>query len=259
MKMLSQKDVDVPVGVKKGNENTYRKNWMTATRGTGRIMIFAGDQKIEHLNEDFYGEGISADDNTPEHLFTIASQADIGVFASQLGLISQYGKKYPKVPYLIKLNAKTNLVKTEQAEPVSRHFNTIEDVLAFRESSGLNIVAVGMTIYVGSEDEGTMLVESAQAVFKAQQAGLLSVIWSYPRGKAVSNEKDPRIVAGAAGVAVLARVLFGHTFRIEELLVFPLVLFRNGSLGRTGWFRFSYRDKVRMDLQTSQTLFAFIL
>ncbi|KKR15204.1 MAG: Fructose-bisphosphate aldolase, partial [Candidatus Falkowbacteria bacterium GW2011_GWA2_39_24] len=34
-----------------------------------------------------------------------------------------------------------------------------------------------------------------------QRHGLLSVLWIYPRGQAVSNEHDPHLIAGAVGVA----------------------------------------------------------
>ena len=33
-------------------------------------------------------------------------------------------------------------------------------------------------------------------------AGLIVVLWIYPRGKAVTDEKDPDLIAGAAGVAL---------------------------------------------------------
>lgn len=89
----------------------YVKNIKTATHDTGRLMLFAGDQKVEHMNHDFYGEGIAPDDANPEHMFQIASKAKIGVFATQLGLVARYGDEYPDVPYLIKLNSKTDLVK----------------------------------------------------------------------------------------------------------------------------------------------------
>lgn len=45
-------------------------------------MLMAGEQKVEHLKEDFYGSGIALEDANPEHLFRIASQARIGVFAT---------------------------------------------------------------------------------------------------------------------------------------------------------------------------------
>jgi fructose-bisphosphate aldolase/6-deoxy-5-ketofructose 1-phosphate synthase len=57
-----------------------------------RFFLFAGDQKVEHLNKDFFGEGIPESSCDPEHMFKIASQSPISAFATQLGLISLYGQ-----------------------------------------------------------------------------------------------------------------------------------------------------------------------
>nr|WP_319537542.1 aldolase [uncultured Methanospirillum sp.] len=195
------KSVSVPLDVPKDQQKTYTSNFKTITHDTGRLMLFAGDQKIEHLNADFYGEGIHEDDNDPEHLFRIAAKAKIGCFATQLGLIARYGADYPDVPYLVKLNSKTNLVGTSQQEPSSGLLTTIEQVVRFRKTSGLKIVGIGYTIYLGSEAETEMLTAAANAVFEAHQNGLVTVLWIYPRGKAVKDEKDPHLIAGAAGVA----------------------------------------------------------
>lgn len=191
----------VPADVPPGSINEYVNNFDEITLGSGRLMLFAGDQKIEHLNQDFYGEGIHEDDNDPEHLFKIADTAEIGVFAAQMGLIAMYGRDYPEVPYLVKLNSKTNLVSKEQKDPLSTQLVEVEQVVDFKNNSGLNILGVGYTIYLGSEFEHIMLQQAAQAVYKAHQYGLLTVLWIYPRGKAVGSEKDPDLIAGATGVA----------------------------------------------------------
>ena len=195
------KGFTVPLDVPKSAQETYVRNLKMITHNSGRLMLFAGDQKIEHLNDDFYGEGIHPDDHDPEHLFRIASKAKIGCFATQLGLVAKYGGDYPKVPYLIKINSKTHLVPTSQADPFSSLINTIDQVVAFRKCSKLNITGIGYTIYLGSEHESAMLSTAAQAIFEAHQNGLVTVLWIYPRGKAVGNEKDPHLIAGAAGVA----------------------------------------------------------
>ena len=77
-----------------------------------------------------------------------------------------------------------------------------EDVLEFKKNSGLNIVGVGYTVYIGSEYENMMLAEAGRLVTWAHQNGMITVLWMYPRGKAVLDEKDPHLVAGAAGVAL---------------------------------------------------------
>jgi len=194
-------EINIPADVPNGNINEFVNNFDLATHGTGRLMLFAGDQKIEHLNDDFHGEGIHEDDNDPEHLFKIADTAEIGVLAIQMGLLSIYGSDYPEIPYLVKLNSKTNLIKTAQRDPVSLGLMDVEQVLEFKKNSGLEVVGIGYTIYLGSEFEHQMIREAAQAVFKAHQAGLISVLWIYPRGKAVKDEKDPHLIAGATGVA----------------------------------------------------------
>ncbi|HIH96021.1 MAG TPA: aldolase [Thermoplasmata archaeon] len=194
-------NIKVPLDVAKSARNAYIKNYKTMTHGTGRLMLFAGDQKVEHLNKDFYGEGIHSDDSTPEHLFQIASKGKTGAFATQLGLIARYGMDYRDISYLVKLNSKTNLVKTSQKDPFSNRWVDVKQVIDFRDNSGLNIVGVGYTIYPGSEFEGEMLRQAAQVVYEAHTHGLVTVLWAYPRGKAVKDERDPHLIAGAAGVA----------------------------------------------------------
>lgn len=196
-----EKDVVVPLDVPKTARESYMKNYLTITRESDRLMLFAGDQKVEHLNADFYGKGIHPDDSDPEHLFRIASHANIGVFATQLGLIARYGMDYPEIPYLVKLNSKTNLVKTSQSDPLSNQWIDVKQVADFQQQSGLKILAVGYTIYLGSQFEAQMLRQAAQLVFHAHQYGLITILWIYPRGKAVVEEKDPHLIAGATGVA----------------------------------------------------------
>lgn len=193
--------VDVPADVPQEFVKDYVKHFSLATHDSGRLMLFAGDQKIEHLNKDFYGEGIAKEDADPAHLFNIASRGKIGVFATQLGLIAKYGKDFPKVPYLVKFNSKTNLVKADQQDPLSSSMTSIDAVMRFKKSSGLTVCGIGYTIYLGSEYENTMLAEAAKYVFEAHQYGMIAVLWIYPRGKAVKDEKDPDLIAGAAGVA----------------------------------------------------------
>ncbi len=199
--MPAQADIIIPLDVPGEARETYLNGYRTMTHGTGRLMLFAGDQKVEHLNDDFFGEGISPDDADPEHLFRIADRARIGVFATQLGLIARYGTDYPDVPYLVKLNSKTNLVKTAQRDPLSSELHHVRQAVDLRDRAGLNILGVGYTVYLGSDYEAVMLYQAAQIVHRAHQHGLLSVLWMYPRGQAVKDEKDPHLIAGAAGVA----------------------------------------------------------
>lgn len=207
-RMIQKKKIvatsSVPLSVPKKMVATYKKNMKTATGNSPyqRLFLFAGDQKIEHLNEDFYGPTIPEECGNPEHLFAIASQSRIGVFATQLGLIARYGAAYPKINYVVKMNAKTNIIPTTQQDPLSLALCSIEQVIAFKKQTGLNIIGIGYTIYPGSEHEATMFAEAAHLIHQAHKHGLIAVVWSYPRGKAVRNERDPNLIAGAAGIGV---------------------------------------------------------
>ena len=203
MPSITRDQVKVPADVSPEMREAYIDNYMKATRNSGRLMLFACDQKIEHLNKDFYdgGEEIDLADCEPEHLFKIGSQGVCGVLAGQRGLIAQYAADYPDINYLVKMNSKTNLVKTAQEDPYSPQLYGLDTVLAMRDS-GVNIVGLGYTIYLGSEYEATMMAEAGDLIAQAHAEGLLVVLWIYPRGKAVTAEKDPDLIAGAAGVAL---------------------------------------------------------
>ena len=201
MPTITADQVRVPADVMPESREIYVENYMKATRGTGRLMLFACDQKVEHMNGDFYGEGIDIADAEPEHLFRIGSQGVIGVLAGQRGLIAQYAADYPEINYLVKMNSKTNLVSTKQEDPYSPQLYDLDAILAMREA-GVNIVGLGYTIYLGSEYEATMMAEAGNLIAQAHANGLLVVLWIYPRGKAVTAEKDPALIAGAAGVAL---------------------------------------------------------
>ena len=204
MTTMTSAKIDVPADVPSSKQSLYEQNFQTMTKGTGRLMLFAGDQKVEHLNDDFSGalsDGtpITADDGHPEHLFRIARDGVIGCFATQLGLIARYARDYPTVPYLVKMNSKSHLIKTSQQDPRSLAWCSVDDALTLREN-GVNIVGVGFTVYLGSEFESEQMREAAQACFQAHRNGLVSVLWIYPRGAAVAEEQHPHLIAGATGL-----------------------------------------------------------
>ena len=196
----------VPADVPDELIETFIDNMDAATCGTAKMNLFACDQKIEHLNDDFYDGSnmIPLTSNDSEHLFTIGQkcheQGTIGVLAGQLGLISHYARDYPEIPYLVKLNSKSHLVKTKQRDPISQALWDMDDVMSLVHN-GINVVGIGYTIYIGSEYEHEMLSEAAQFIRQAHELGMISVVWMYPRGNAVTDEKDPQLISGAAGVA----------------------------------------------------------
>ncbi|MHB1635988.1 beta/alpha barrel domain-containing protein [Acidiferrobacter thiooxydans] len=190
-----------PIGIPPDSRRLFEENYALSTQGSDRLFLMAGDQKVEHMNDDFVGDNVSSDDADPENLFRIASEAPVGCFATQLGLIHRYGMDYKDIPYLVKINSKTHLVGSEQRDPLSRQWQSIEQVADFIRYSHLQVVGVGYTIYPGSEYEPAMFTEASRLIYDAHQRGLLAVVWAYPRGKGVGDrEQDAHIIAGAAGL-----------------------------------------------------------
>ncbi len=192
------KSIKMPLSVPNNKKSEYLRNYRLLTNGSGNLLLIAGDQKVEHLNADFFGPGIAPEDKNPEHLFKIASASKGGVLATHLGFISRYGRDYRSLPYIVKLNGKTNLGAGEKNS--NKVWWTVEDIIKFKKQSGLNIAAIGYTLYLGGIYEAKMLKAAAQAIFEAHQAGLLAILWVYPRGKGV-KEEDIHTIAGGAGVA----------------------------------------------------------
>jgi len=193
------REIKLPLSVPKNKKTAYRRHYGQLTNDSGRLFLIAGDQKIEHLNADFYGPGISAEDNRPEHLFQVAAAIQGAVFAAHLGLISRYGDNYRQITYLVKINGRTNLGDNE-TKKAAKTLWSVEDVVRFKKESGLKIVGIGYTLYLGGPDEAKMISQAARAVFEAHQNGLVAVLWVYPRGKNV-KEEDIQTIAGGAGVA----------------------------------------------------------
>ncbi|MCX6794825.1 MAG: aldolase [Candidatus Falkowbacteria bacterium] len=192
------KSIKIPLSVPSRKKNEYLKNYRVLTNNSGHLLLIAGDQKVEHLNDDFYGPGITPEDKNPEHLFKIAAASGGGALAVHLGLISRYGHDYSSLPYIVKINGKTNLGEGEKNS--GKVWWPVEDVTKFKKQSGLKVAAIGYTLYLGGIYEAKMLAKAAKAIFEAHQAGLLAILWVYPRGKNI-KEEDIHTIAGGAGVA----------------------------------------------------------
>ena len=194
----------IPADVPTDMTYVYETNIRLVTKDTGRLVLFAGDQKVEHLNDDFFGTmkagPIAEEDADPEHLFRIADRGLIGCFATQFGLVARYGPDYSDVPYLVKVNSKTHLISGAQGDPRSTDWVTLDQVTVLRDA-GLNIVGVGYTVYPGSQFETEQMAGAAKVCHEAHRRGMIAVLWVYPRGAAVPNERDPHLIAGAAGLA----------------------------------------------------------
>lgn len=152
----------------------------------GKALFLAYDQGIEHGPTDFNDENVD-----PANVLKIAQSGYFTGIIFQKGVAEKYyDKKKNKVPLIVKLNGKTNLLKDE--DPYSPQVCSVEEALSLGAS------AVGYTIYLGSEFESFMTAEFGKIEEEAHKKNLPLIAWMYPRGRSVANEADPKVVAYAA-------------------------------------------------------------
>ena len=160
----------------------------------GRALFLAYDQGMEHGPADFNDENVD-----PAKIVEIAEsgspRGEAGLFTGlifQKGIAEKYYQKgVHKTSLIIKLNGKTNLVKDD--DPYSPQLCTV----AFAKELGA--VAVGYTLYVGSNHEAQMTSEFATIVEESNKLGIATIGWMYPRGKSVAGrENSKEIIAYAA-------------------------------------------------------------
>lgn len=152
-----------------------------------KALFLAYDQGLEHGPTDFNDESVD-----PNYILSIGIEGKFNAVVFQKGVAEKYydSSLHNALPLIVKLNGKTNIVK--DVEPYSPLLCTVSEAIR------LGAVAVGYTVYVGSEFENKMTEELAAVVREAREKGLPVISWMYPRGKNVPNPQDDKIVAYAA-------------------------------------------------------------
>ncbi len=152
----------------------------------GKALFLAYDQGLEHGPSDFNDKNVS-----PNYIIDIAKKGKYNGIIFQKGIAEKYKKeiKKSKVPLIVKLNGKTNLVK---GDPISVQICSVEEALP------LGAAAVGYTIYIGSVHENKMFDEFADIQKKAHSEKIPVIAWIYPRGKSIKNKSKKELMAYAA-------------------------------------------------------------
>jgi len=154
-------------------------------------MFLAYDHGVEHGPIDLVGKSID-----PGFILEIADKAGYNAVVLQKGVAEKYyvGSQYKnKIPLILKLNGKSRLVG---GEAISRQVCSVDEAIS------LGAVAVGYTIYLGSEFESEMLEEFGKIEEEAHKNGLIVIAWVYPRGKSIKDDSSPEIIAYAARMAL---------------------------------------------------------
>src|SRR5205807_6433714 len=151
--------------------------------GTGKLVILPVDQGFEHGPARSFAPNPAAYD--PDYHFQLAVDAGCNAYAAPLGFLeASAGKFAGPVPLILKLNNSDTLAKME---PCSAVTGSVKDALR------LGCSAIGFTIYPGSGARNTMYDEIRELILEAKDAGLPTVIWSYPRGSGLAKEGEQAI------------------------------------------------------------------
>jgi class I fructose-bisphosphate aldolase len=155
-----------------------------------KALFLAYDQGLEHGPTDFNDENVD-----PNYIIQIAKKGKFNAVIFQKGIAEKYSNeiKKSKIPLIIKLNGKTNLTHDE---PISRQLCTVDEAVK------LGAVAVGYTIYIGSQYENIMMQEFENIEREAHKLGLPVIAWIYPRGKGVKNKTPRELMAYSARVGL---------------------------------------------------------
>ena len=161
--------------------------------GSGYVSIFPVDQGIEHsAGSSFAINPIYFD---PENIVKLAYEGGCNCVTSTLGTLGAVSRKYAhKIPFMVKLNHNEFLTYPNRYDQVM--FSSVEQ--AFE----LGAVAVGATIYFGSDESTRQIQEVSEAFSRAHELGLVTVLWCYVRNPAFKTpDKDYHVSADLTGQA----------------------------------------------------------
>ena len=146
---------------------------------TGYVSILPVDQGIEHTaGASFAPNPLYFD---PENIVKLAIEGECNCVATTFGVLGSVARKYAhKIPFMVKINHNELLTYPTSYQQVM--FGTI------REAWNLGAVAVGATVYFGSEDSRRQLVEVAEAFEYAHELGMATVLWGYLRNSAFKKD-----------------------------------------------------------------------
>ena len=161
--------------------------------GTGYLSILPVDQGIEHsAGASFAPNPIYFD---PENIIKLAVEGGCNAVASTLGVLGSVARKWAhRIPFIVKINHNELLTYPSKHDQVL--FASVDQ--AFE----MGAVAVGATIYYGSDEATRQIQEISEAFEYAHSLGMFTVLWAYLRNSAFkTKEADYHLSADLSGQA----------------------------------------------------------
>jgi class I fructose-bisphosphate aldolase len=140
--------------------------------GTGYLSILPVDQGIEHSAGASFAPNPEYFD--PENIVKLAIEGGCNAVASTFGVLGIVGRKYAhKIPFIVKINHNELLTLPNKFDQVL--FGTV------KEAWNLGAVAIGATIYFGSEESTRQITEISEKFAEAHELGMACILWCYLR------------------------------------------------------------------------------
>lgn len=147
--------------------------------GTGYLSILPVDQGIEHSAGASFAPNPMFFD--PENIVKLAIEGGCNAVASTYGVLAAVSRKYAhKIPFIVKINHNEFLSYPNKFDQIM--FGSVE------EAWNMGAVAVGATIYFGSDESARQIVEVAQAFERAHELGMATILWCYTRNSAFKKD-----------------------------------------------------------------------
>ncbi len=161
--------------------------------GTGYVSVLPVDQGIEHSGgASFAPNPIYFD---PENIVRLAIEGGCNGVASTLGVLGAVSRKYAhKIPFVLKINHNELLT----------YPNTFDQILFANidQAFDMGAVAVGATIYYGSEESARQIQEISEAFKYAHDLGMFTILWTYLRNSEFKKDgTDYHVSADLTGQA----------------------------------------------------------
>ena len=173
--------------------------------GTGRLVILPVDQGFEHGPARSFAP--NAPGYNPHYHFQLAIDAGCNAYAAPLGFLEAGAGHFAgQIPLILKLN--NHDVLHDEKDPLPSVTGSVKDALR------LGCSAVGFTIYPGSSHCNAMYEQLRSIAEEAKSCGLAVVVWSYPRGSALSKEGETAIDV-VAYAAQIAAQLGAHVIKVK--------------------------------------------
>ncbi len=159
---------------------------------TGYLSILPVDQGIEHSAGASFAANPAYFD--PENIVKLAIEGGCNAVASTLGVLGAVSRKYAhKIPFVVKVNHNELMTYPNKFDQVM--FANVE------QAWNMGAVAIGATIYFGSDEATRQIQEVSQAFAHAHELGLATILWCYLRNPSFKKDKDYHVSADLTGQA----------------------------------------------------------